>query len=367
MKQKLQRKLVWAGLIVIMVSLVFGPIPIARAAQATSFSDVLSRLKDSTVANHEIKFVTPTGVQDTNDTITLLMTGFNAASVDAIVAADVDFAVGDSSNCTTASFTEKTVSGTTGSGATYGFDTNGSNLMTLDPGTDTFAGNLCVRFRVGTNAVTGGTGTHQITNGTAATAHSVTLGGVFGDSGVLAIDIITDDQVSISATVDPTITFTIDDNAVGFGTLSSSTGRWATADATGANASAGVNPTVANVLTIATNAASGYSVTYSGDTLKSGTPSIDVATVAGDSDGTPGTEEFGLSVSTSGDATIASGYQRDTTADFKLIANTTTTIVSETVPTNTETLSVSYLANIGGATEAGSYSTTLTYIATGTF
>jgi len=370
MKQKLQRKLVWAGLLVVIVSFVFGPIPIAHAAAVSSFSDVLSRLKENIAANHEIKFVTPTGVQDTNDTITLLMTGFTSASVDAITATDIDFAVGDSNNCTTASFTDKAVSGTTGSGATYGFDTDGSNLMTLDPGTDTITADRCIRFRVGTNAVStngSGPGVNQIINGGLATTHTVTAGGVFGDSGSLSIDIISDDQIAISATVDPTITFTVTtvDNTVSFGTLSTGTGRWAT-DGGGANASA-TTPTSAHTMSIATNAASGYAVTYNGDTLKAGTPSIDVASVDEDSDGSPGTEQFGLAVSTNGNATIATGYLRDSVSDFTFVANTTTTIVSEAVPTNTETLDVSYLANIGGATEAGAYSTTITYIATGTF
>jgi predicted secreted protein len=120
--------------------------------------------------------------------------------------------------------------------------------------------------------------------------------------------------------------------------------------------------------TVATNAASGWTLTYSGATLTSGGNTItDAATIDEDSDGTPGTEQFGISASTNGDSTIATGYLRDSAADFDFVPNTTTTLASEAVATATETISISYLANISGATEPGSYSTTLTYIATGNF
>lgn len=372
--QKYRKATAKIALVVLLVVTIQISPGIAQASSVTSFSDVLSRLKDSVAANHEIKFVTPTGVQDTNDTITFLMTGFTSASVDAITATDVDFAIGDSNNCTTATFTEEPVSGTSGSGATWGFDTNGANLMTLDPGTATVTADRCVRLRVGTNATStsgSGPGVSQIVNGTAATAHTVTIGGVFGDSGTLSVDIITDDQVTISATVDPTITFTLTtgDNALGFGSLSSTAGRWADAAADGEPAVAGNTPTSAHTGSIATNAASGWVISYNGATLTAGSATIDPLTVAEDEDseGDPGTEQFGIAVSRSGDATIAAGYERDANSDFRFIASTTTTILSESVPTATETLEFSYLANITGATEAGSYSTTITYIATGTF
>jgi hypothetical protein len=243
-------------------------------------------------------------------------------------------------------------------------------VITLSPETDdTLTAGFCVKVEMGTDATTGGTGSSStVTNGAADDDDTIAIAGGIGDTGTLTVDIITDDQVSITATVNSSISFSIDDNAIGFGTLSTSTGRWATADATGTNASA-ATPTVANVLTIATNAQSGYTVTYNGATLTSGGNTISPATVSGDSDGTQGTEQFCLGVSTDGNATIASGYQRTAngTSSCSFAASTTTTIVSETVPTATETLSVSYLANISGTTEAGSYSTTLTYSATGTY
>ncbi len=359
----LKKRLKHFFVVIISLALLLPNIQVAQAAAITSFSDTLSRLKASTAANHTIYFVTPTGLTAGQD-ITLTFSA-DFTGVSSIVFGDVDFATGDSATCTSASYTEQTLAGTP-SGATWGIGASGQ-VITITSGTGTVTANRCVRIKIGTNATSGTTGSNQISNGAADDDDTLAVGGTFGDSGTLSYDIISDDQVSISATVAPTISFTVDDNTVGFGTLSSSTGRWATGDTTGGNASAGSTPTAAHTLTVGTNAASGYSVTYYGATLTSGGNTITAASITTDSDGTTGSEQFALSVSASGDATIASGYARGTNSSWNFVANTATTIVSETVPTATETLSVSYLANISTLTEAGSYSTTLTYIATGNF
>jgi hypothetical protein len=336
------------------------------AASVTSLSDTLTRIKASTASNHEIFFVTPTGVTS-GQTITVTFSA-DFTNVASIIEDDVDFASGSTSTCTSATYTEQT---TVASGATasqWNVSSSGQ-VITIESGggSATVASSKCVRIRIGTNATNSGTGANQISNGAADDDDNITIGGTFADSGTATIDIIADDQVVITATVAPTFTFTIDDNAIGFGALSASTGRWATANASGVDASA-TTPTAANVLTVATNAASGWTLTYSGATLTSGGNTItDAATIDEDSDGTPGTEQFGISASTNGDSTIATGYLRDSAADFDFVPNTTTTLASEAVATATETISISYLANISGATEPGSYSTTLTYIATGNF
>lgn len=367
MKQKQIKLIAKATLAVMALTLVLLPSQPAQAAQITSFSDVLTRLKAATVANHELRFAIPGGISAGN-VLTLTMTGFDATSVDAIAFGDVDFGTGNSGTCSSATYTEQTLAATA-SGSTWGVDSDGSNHITItsDSGTST-AGN-CVRIRIGTNAVTGTTGTNQILNGAAATPHGVTaaVNNAGSDSGILSIDIITDDQVSITATVDPTITFSISDNTVGFGVLSSTTGRWATGDTNGTNASSPATPNSAHNLVVATNAAAGYVITYNGPTLTASVGTITAASVSSDSDGTQGTEQFALSISTNGTGTIASGYARGTTSSWNFIPSTTTTLISKTSPADTETIDVSYLANIAGSTEAGAYSTLVTYIATGTF
>lgn len=355
------KKILGKFLISIISGLLIFPVNQVYAASVTSFSDTMSRLKDSTASNHQIKFVTPTGVT-AGQTIILTFSGF--ATVTNIVFSDIDFAEGDSNNCTTANFTEKTLAAAP-SGATWGADGDSATTVTLTSSTGTVTANRCVRIRIGTNAVNQTTGVNQITNGTAATNHTIAVGGAFADSGILNVDVITDDQVSVTATVDPTLTFSISDNSIGFGSLSSAAARWADGAGTGS-----ASDTSAHSMTVATNAPSGYVLNYNGATLTSGGNIISVASITDDADGTIGSEQFGMGFAVSNGSTVATGYDHNATPgnrDWTFVAGTATDIVSRTTPTNTETISAYYLANIGGATEAGSYATTITYITTGSF
>ncbi len=336
---------------------------IALAASVTSLSDTLATLTASTASNHEIKFVTPSGV-DAGESVSVTFDA-DFTGLGSIVEDDVDFATGDSSNCSTASFTEETTASSP-SGVTWGVGIAGQ-VVTITSGTDTVTASRCVRIRIGTNATNSGTGANRISNGVAANAHSITIGGTFGDSGTAAIDIIADDSVNITATVDPTITFTISDTTVGFGTLSTSVATYATGDTNGTTFLPG-DTSGAHEMTVATNASSGYSITYNGATLTSGGNTISAATISSDNDGTPGSEQFALGIDDNGgNVTIASGYDLAGTNSYNFVAGTTTTIASETGATTTETIDVQYIANIATTTEAGSYSTDITYIATGNF
>ncbi len=341
----------------------------ADAAQVTSFSDTLTRLKASTNANHEIFFVSPTGIASTGN-MTLTFTGFSNATVNAILFSDVDFATGSTAVCTSAVYTEQTLVASGATSAQWNVAT-ASQVMTITSGgaSATLTANKCVRIRIGTNATNQTTGVNQIQNNTAGTA-TIAVGGGFGDTGTIAIPIISNDQVTISATVDPTITFSISQTTVSFGSLSAATGRWAT-NAGGANASAATDPTAANTahtLTVGTNASSGYTVTYNGALLTSGANTIAAATITGDSDGTVNSNQFALcGKGTSGSPTVASGYVCGTNSDYNFVAGTTTTLASATAPASSDVVSVAYLANIASSKPAGTYTTTLTYVATGNF
>ncbi len=363
MKQKTKRIYSKIAMVALVASVVFQGIPVAQAASLTSVSDVLSRLKASTAANHEIKFVTPTGLTAGQTIILTFSADFTG--VTNIAHGDIDFAEGDSNNCTTAGFTERTLAASP-SGATWGADGDSATTVTLTSGTGTITADRCVRFRIGTNAVSQTTGSNQITNGAIDDDDTIAISGSFGDTGTIAVDIITEDQVNVTATVDPTITFSVSDTTIGFGSLSSTAARFATGDTTGS----GSDSAAAHTLAVATNAASGYVLSYNGATLTSGGNTIDVAAITNDADGTQSIEEFALGISTNGSSTVATGYDHNAVAgnrDWAFVAGTTTTIISRTTPTNTETVSAFYLSNIAGNTEAGSYSTNITYIATGTF
>lgn len=353
-------------IVVLVGAIIYAPFQgpgLVYAASLTSLSDTMSSLKASTASNHEIKFVTPSGV-DAGETIILTFDA-DFTGVTNIVHTDIDFAEGDSSNCTTATFTEKTL-GASASGATWGADGDSATTVTLTSGTGTVTASRCVRIRIGTNATNQATGSNQISNGVAANDHSVSITGTFGDTGTITMDIVADDQVSVSATVTQSISFAISDNTIGFGNLTSANARFATGDASGSDS----DSSAAHNLQVGTNASTGYTVTYNGATLTSGGNTINVASISNDENGTAGTEQFALAVDTDGDANIATGYDHNVTAgnrDWTFVASTTSAIASETVPTATETLGVYYLANVSALTEAGSYTTAITYNATANF
>jgi hypothetical protein len=303
-------------------------------------------------------FTTPTGVASGN---TIILTYNNSTAIPSAFDfedADVSYDTTPDAVCDTGD--TEVVLAASPSGATAGIVDTSTTVITFTNGTTAIAAGSELCFEFGTNAESIVTGVEQITNGSAGST-TLVLSGTFTDYGTATMSIIADDQVVITATVAPTITFTVGDNTTEFGTLSSSAATWAD------NAGGSATDVVAFDLTVATNATGGYIISYNGATLTSGGDTIDVASITDDANGTPGTEAFGQSIATNGDATITSGYAYAGTPDWKWVASTTTTIITEAGPTATETFGMHYLANITGATEAGAYTTTATYIATGTF
>lgn len=175
------------------------------------------------------------------------------------------------------------------------------------------------------------------------------------DTGVVAAS--TAGQITVTASVDETLTFTLASNTVALGTL--------TTTSTGTGTS---------TMTLATNATSGYTVSYSGDTLKSGLNSITaMSTPAGSSQNSKQfginlmantTPSIGSNVSGSGSGAPTTGYDAANTFKFTTSGDT---IASASAPTNSNTFTTSYIANIDGATASGAYSTTITYTATANF
>jgi hypothetical protein len=354
--------------VLIISLLVFFVVPIspARAANVTGLSDTLDTLVQNVAANHTILFVTPTGVESSTDTITIDFTDLGMGSV---AFGDIDLAEDDDGNCD-GPWTDKTLAATAAAG-TWGAAI-ASSVLTLTAPTDAASGEItagrCVQIQIGTNAAGG---SNQFTNPNNTNTHVFAIAGTFGDSGKFALDFVADDSVLVTGVVDSAITFSISDTDVGFGTLDSSQATYATADGTGTT-SAPVVTSGAHELVVTTNATGGYVVTYNtAATLTSGSDTITATTgITNDLNGTPGTEEFGLAAATANDATIAAGYDYTgsaSTSDWDFVSGSAQTLFSETGPTNTETVDVFYLANIAGTTEAGTYTTTFTYTATGTF
>jgi hypothetical protein len=164
-------------------------------------------------------------------------------------------------------------------------------------------------------------------------------------------------------TIQPTITFSISSSSVGFGTLSTSVARYATTGG-GSNTNS-----VAHTMIASSNAPGGYTITYFGSTLTSGANTIAPATILNDIDGTQGTGQFALSLSSSGSATIPSAYNQANSPNpnWKFLANTTEQIASTSGITSSETFSNRYISNISSVTPSGSYSTNINYVITGNF
>lgn len=174
------------------------------------------------------------------------------------------------------------------------------------------------------------------------------------DTGTVAAS--TAGQITVTASVDETLTFTLSAATVALGTLTTSS--------TGSGTS---------TMTASTNAASGYSITVNGNTLQSGANNI--TALSSQTASSQGSSQFGINlkanttpsvgsnVSGGGSGTATSNYG---TADlFRFVSGDS--VASASAPTNSNTYTVSYIANIAGSTLPGSYSTTLTYIATANF
>ena len=163
----------------------------------------------------------------------------------------------------------------------------------------------------------------------------------------------------------PFITFSLSSGSVGFGSLTSLGARYATSDGTGSS-----TDVEGNNITVTSYAAGGYTLTVQGYTPSYGNYSL---AAMGNSNiaSIPGVEQFGIrAIATGGSGAVQAPYSGSSgTGGFATTASTTPSIIAsessgDGIPT---TYSMHYIANISPVTPAGKYTTTLTYILTGTF
>lgn len=362
--------------LVLSLSGVFTYYKYTQAAALTTLSDTISRLKTSEPSNHDIRFRTPTGTSAENIVIKLgtegTFTGGASMGVE-----DIDFQYGSSQaevndDCTSGCTQASLVLGSGGVG-TWGASWSSTDL-TLDypsSGGTAISANDYVRVLIGTNATNGGAGNTQLSNpaSTGNKTFSIEIGNVT-DSAKIAVAIVSNEQVSMSANVDPSITFTLSANSSAFGTLSTSAIDIADTNIT---------------LTVGTNAQSGYTVTAqdSGSGTNPGLYNSNASALIGSTDSsfsngptdlTPGTEGYGIcAYGSSGSPTIAARYTSggagcasdDWVGGLEITA---TTIFSRaTSMTANDAAIVVHKAAIANWTAAGSYTDTITYIATGNF
>ncbi len=158
-----------------------------------------------------------------------------------------------------------------------------------------------------------------------------------------------------------TLTFSISDSSIGFGSLVASDDFFANGAGTGS-----ATEVEAHTITASTNASSGYTMTVNGNTLTSGVLTINAIGSANTAT-VIGTEQFGLRMTaTGGNGSVtvpyaAAGFAFDTATFPDQVASDAD---GDDIVT---TYSARYLGNISAATEASSYSAVLTYTITASF
>ena len=344
-------------LIIILISFFVLP-QIAHADPLTALSDTMSRLADSTpsavYSDHTIRYTTPGGVVAA-ETMTITMpAGFTIGTVDFT---DIDVSWG----ATTGYENELTLAATC-TGTTWGAAFAGQ-VLTITSCTGTITATNKVVVEIGNNA-TGGNA--QIQNHATAATYTISIAGSFGDTGKLAIVILTNDQVQATATIDPTITLTISANLTEFGILSTSSIITSTPNIT---------------LTITTNAGSGFTLSTQdeGDGANPGLYSSTASDIVGSASDSYvdeatlaiGTEGYGIQGATTGSGsgqtvTIASRYNK-TVNDVGGFERTATTLATASGAVSGREVVVTHKAAISGLNKAGAYNDTITYIATGNF
>jgi hypothetical protein len=187
------------------------------------------------------------------------------------------------------------------------------------------------------------------------------------DSGVVAAS--TAQQFTVSASIDESLTFCVGASGI---TTSSCTG------ATGSTASLGTlsastTGSTFSQLGVGTNAGTGYSITVTGTTLTSGGNTI--SALGSRLPSAVGGEQFGINLrdnatpnvgtNPDGAGTANPATEYNVVDEYKYVDGDT--IVNKTSADSFRRFHVSYIANIGTASEPGSYSTALTYICTAAY
>ncbi|MEK7202471.1 MAG: hypothetical protein AAB669_02995 [Patescibacteria group bacterium] len=374
-KNNLWVKLTRLVVLVVTFSLLLPYTPSAFAAPVTSFSDVLSTMKESVVANHTFTFT----IADTwvaGETLALAFpAGFSAAGF--LNSEPEDFDVTDDG-------VDQTMVASGGcSGAAIEIEITTADI--IDPigftftrcATDaTIAASSVVTIEIGTNATSGSAGNDQITNQSAAqnvTDAKVTLtgGGGFTDTGTLALEVIADNDVTVNATVDPSITCTFTGLTTTFSSLT--TGAVSTSD-------------TSTTITASSNGQGGLNIIVydAGDTTNPGLYKSSTTTyLIGSADSSyantatlaAGTDGFGVSASSasgSGAALTVDGRfdasgGANEMGGLEVGAGAAVPIAASTGALASRVLTIVHKAAVSGLAPAGSYTDTITYVCTATY
>lgn len=347
----------------------------AEAAAIQSASDVLGTSAPSATSTHLITFTVPTSLS-ASDTLSITFpAGF--ATTSGWDFDDFDFA-DDGIDHTLAALSE---SGTTG------VATSGTSVVTFEMGTAVAADSV-ITIEVGDNATNQSTGNSWLTNPTKSAAagtadiYTISVGGT-SDSGDILVAVV--EGVDVSVTVAETLAFSIASSTkadcdTAFGTLD---GPVVTASSVPFGTATTTNTFYhgCQLLTVSTNASSGYSTTIESNTslktgagvlINNGTCDSTCTETATDTWATASNNGWAYSA-TGTDSAIDSGYKTfpctgaTTTDCLPGGGETAQSIMSNGTPVSNSTSAVEYKISISGTQAAGTYSSTVTYITTPTF
>ncbi len=336
-------------------------IELAFAAALTTLSDTQSSVKVNTLSDHTIQFVTPTGVIAGQTVRVTFPTGY-ATGTFALL--NFDFATSTSATCS--GFTDVTLANNP-SALTWGVAASSSLGVTFTSGTAVIPANRCIQIRIGGNATFGGNGTTTITNPVTPGSYVITIDGTFTDTGSITTNIITDDTVAMTGTVQQSLSFTISTSTIYFGTLGSGGAKFASST----NPLGDTAETIAHTLAVGTNAPSGFALTARGQTLTSQQNVLNTISAVGAvaASSTIGSEQFAIRLTEAGGTgiTLSTTFSQATSYGYNGTATSSTLLASGSGSTPTSVYSLRYLANIAAVTEAGTYAANLVYVATANF
>lgn len=165
--------------------------PVANAATVTDASDLMSDQTAGEASNHTITFTTPSGAAE-GETITVsFASSFNTALIDEddVDVSDDGLDLTTAANCAAAEQASVAIA---------------ADILTITicagDGGAIAAGSEVV-IEIGDQAAASGVGAEQVTNPGSAGTYFITIGGTFGDFGTIALPIIDDSAIGVTATV----------------------------------------------------------------------------------------------------------------------------------------------------------------------
>lgn len=322
-----------------------------QAAALTAMSDTLTRLDNSVLSSHDILFDLPGG--ETFDSGQAITYDFDEDgskwAIDAASSVVGDFDFNDGTERTIVDVDGDCTGHAGANDVVIGMnDTTGVVTLTACGSMTSSGAAATVNLEYGTAAG----GTNRVTN-PAATGSTVLAidHAAATNTGSLAVPIMTDDQVTVSATVDPTITSALSGTTCALGTLSNTTIE-----------------TCTYTNTVNTNASGGFTSTILEDgDLRDG--ALDIADLVG-ADIEVGNEEYGVATSDAGntiDQYVACADPEPTPLESTTLTGTAQSYSTDAGPVSADVTTLCHGASITATTEAGSYSHIVTHITTGTF